>query len=363
VRIVIASRSVETSPANLSGKTCVVTGASSGIGLETARALAAMGASVLLVCRDPARGSVALAEVRRAGPSGAHSVVLADLSSQAEVRRAAAEILATHPRLDVLVNNAGVIMPEREVTVDGLEHTFATNHLAYFLLTTLLLDALRAAAPSRIVNVSSEAHRRTTLDFDDLQSTRDYRGFRVYGRSKLANVIFTYELARRLATSGVTANCLHPGVVGSNFAQSRPGIVRTLFRIGRPFLLTPERGARTSIHVASAPELATTTGLYFDRETPRPSSRASYDVTSWRRLWLESEKLTGLEPTLLRGARRHRRSRYDSRSADLVRSVLSLGARNDIAFAIREVEYLVLAPELELITIVGRLFVEYLAAR
>ena len=280
----------------MNGRVCLVTGASSGIGQETALALARMGATVVMHGHDPERSAAAAEAVRRASPQGAVELVVADLSSQAEVRRLAAEVLQRHGSLHVLVNNAGVLRVRRTLTVDGLELTFALNHLAYFLLTQLLLDRLRESAPARVVNVSSVAHARARLDFDDLQNARRFRGMSVYGQSKLANVLFTYELARRLEGSGVTANSLHPGFVATRFGGGNPGVMgRAIWlgtRLARPFALSPARGARSSIYLATSPEVEHVSGRYFVDGEATPSSPASYDEESARRLWEASEQLT-----------------------------------------------------------------------
>ncbi|HEU4412674.1 MAG TPA: SDR family oxidoreductase [Polyangiaceae bacterium] len=274
----------------MKGQTCVVTGASGGIGRETARALASRGARVVLVCRDRAKGEATRAELGAGG--GEVDLELCDLSSQASIRELAGRLERAHARIDVLVNNAGLIIPKRTTTADGLEATFALNHLGYFLLTTRLLDLLRASAPARIVNVSSEAHRRAALDFDDLQSERSYGAVDAYCRSKLANVYFTYELAERLRGSGVTANCLHPGVVASGFGRHEPGLLRVLATVARPFLIDEAKGAKTSVYLASSPEVEGVTGKYFVREREKRSSPASYDVGARKRLWEASEALT-----------------------------------------------------------------------
>ena len=280
----------------MNGRVCLVTGASSGIGRETALALARMGATVIMHGHDPERSAAAVDAVRRASPQGAVELVIADLSSQAGVRRLAAEVLQRHDSLHVLVNNAGVLRMRRTVTVDGLELTFALNHLAYFLLTRLLLDRLGEGAPARIVNVSSRAHARARLDFDDLQNARRFRGIGVYGQSKLANVLFTYELARRLEGSGVTANCLHPGFVATRFGSGTPGVMGRAVWLGarlmRPFALSPARGARTSIYLATSPEVERVNGRYFVNGRATRSSPASYDEESARRLWEASQQLT-----------------------------------------------------------------------
>ncbi len=269
----------------------VVTGASNGIGLQTAVGLARLGASVALVARDRAKGEAALAAAREASAGGTPSLFLADLGSLAEVRRLAGELAAALPRIDVLVNNAGAMHTARKESADGIELTLAVNHLAAFLLTALLLPRLRAAAPARVVTVSSEAHRIAPLDLDDLQARRGYAGMRVYGRSKLANVLFSNELARREAGTGVTSNALHPGVVATGFGRNDPGWFRVLVTLGRPFLASPEEGARTSIHVAAAPELERVTGRYFkDRREVAPAPFAR-DEAVQRRLWELSERL------------------------------------------------------------------------
>jgi retinol dehydrogenase 14 len=279
----------------MTGRTCVLTGATSGIGRETAVALAGLGARLALVCRDRGRGEEAAAEI--AARTGNRDVVLhlADLSAQRDVRRVAAEILAAHAQIHVLVNNAGVVNLRRTLTEDGLETVFATNHLAYFHLTLLLLDRLRASAPARIVNVASDAHRWGRLDLDDLGNARRYRAMQVYGQSKLANILFTYELARRLAGSGVTCNCLHPGAVGTRLGHNNGMIARALARLLVPFFRTPAQGAATSIWLASSPEAEGVSGQYFVDRRPRRSSDASYDETTARRLWDVSLQLTGLD--------------------------------------------------------------------
>ena len=215
----------------MKGRTCLITGATSGIGRATATALAGMGASLVLVARDRARGEETAAQIAQQTGNRAVTLLFGDLSSQAAVRRVAAEFLASEQPLHVLINNAGVVNLQRSVTVDGIETTFAVNHLAYFLLTNLLLDRLIGSAPARIVNVSSDAHKFGPLDFDDLENTRRYRAMRVYGQSKLANILFTGELARRLAGSGVTANSLHPGAVATNIWSHAPGYVRVVLPV------------------------------------------------------------------------------------------------------------------------------------
>jgi NAD(P)-dependent dehydrogenase (short-subunit alcohol dehydrogenase family) len=259
-----------------------------------------MGATVALVCRDGARAEETVAEIAERTGSRAVTVHLADLSSQAAIRGVAAELLARHPAIHVLVNNAGVVNLRRSTTVDGIETVFAVNHLAYFLLTALLLDRLRGSGRARIVNVASEAHRLGRLDFDDLGNRRRYRAMRVYGQSKLANLLFTYELARRLAGSDVTANCVHPGAVGTRLGQNNGRIATALTKLLRPFFRTPEAGAATSLHVATSPALEGVSGRYFVDCREARSSRLSHDPALARRLWDESVRLTAAAEDLAR---------------------------------------------------------------
>ena len=277
----------------MTGRTVLVTGGTGGIGLATAAGLVGLGARVGIVGRDAARSEAAAERLR--GSGGEVEVFVADMSSQREVRRLAQEALAAFPRLDVLVNNVGGYWATRHTTVDGLEHTFAVNHLAPFLLTNLLLDRLRASAPARVVTVSSGAQAMGSIDFDDLQGEQDYSGQRAYNQSKLANVMFTYELARRLEGSGVTANALHPGVVRTNFGrEDSKGWMRVMLPVIRPFLKSPERGAATSVYLASSPEVAGSTGRYFANRKAKSSSTASQDATTAARLWDVSAMLVGL---------------------------------------------------------------------
>jgi NAD(P)-dependent dehydrogenase (short-subunit alcohol dehydrogenase family) len=277
----------------MAGRTVLVTGGTSGIGGATAAGLAALGARVGVVGRDRGRAQTAAERIRAAG--GQADVFVADLSAQREVRRLAHEVLASYPRLDVLVNNVGGYWAHRHPTEDGLERTFALNHLAPFLLTNLLLPRLQASAPARVVTVSSGAQAMGRIDFDDLQGERDYRGQRAYNQSKLANVLFTYELARRLEGTGVTATVLHPGVVRTAFGQEDSGRwMGLMLPVVRPFMKSPEEGARTSVHLASSPEVEGVTGQYFVNERPARSSRASYDQAAAARLWDISERLVHL---------------------------------------------------------------------
>jgi retinol dehydrogenase-14 len=278
----------------MAGKTVLVTGATGGIGKATALGLAAMGAHVAITGRDRGRTEEAAREIRAAG-GGPVDEFIADLSAQAEVRRLAAEVLRRLPRIDALVNNVGGYWDTRHVTADGLEHTFALNHLAPFLLTNLLLDRLTRSAPARVVAVASHAQAMGRIDFDDLQGERSYSGARAYNQSKLANVLFTYELARRLEGTSVTANALHPGVVRTSFGAEDPGLLqRLLVPLLMPFMKTPAQGAATSIHLASAPELAEVSGRYFAGSRPRRSSGRSYDEAAAARLWRVSADLVGL---------------------------------------------------------------------
>ena len=280
----------------MGGKVALVTGGTSGIGKATATALSAMGADVVITGRNRERGEGGAAE-NRAQTGGRVDLALADLSSQAEVRSLAEEFRRRYDRLDVLVNNAGLVQSERTETVDGLETTFATNHLAPFLLTNLLRDMLEESAPSRVVTVSSEAERWGNIDFDDLQSEKKYRGFPVYGMTKLANILFTYELAERLKGTGVTATCMHPGAVNTRFGTNNTGPMTVLFRLFKPFMRTPEQGADTVIWLASSPDVEGVSGRYYSDRKPIEPKRIANDPSARRRLWEESERLTGMKVT------------------------------------------------------------------
>jgi NAD(P)-dependent dehydrogenase (short-subunit alcohol dehydrogenase family) len=279
----------------LNGKVMVVTGPTSGIGEVTAQELAARGATVVLFCRDRRKGETLRDRLRRETSNDAIDVVVGDFASFAAVRAGAAAVLARHPRIDVLVNNAGAIQLDRTLTADGIETTFATNHLAPFLLTHLLLDRLKASAPSRVVNVASRAHFRRGINLDDPEGKRSYDGMTAYCRSKLENVLFTYELARRLEGTRVTANCLHPGVISSGFGRNTPGVFKVLISIAGPFMWTPKKGAQTSIKLATSSEVEGVTGKYFDeRGREVPSSRLSYERELQTRLWEMSERMVGI---------------------------------------------------------------------
>jgi NAD(P)-dependent dehydrogenase (short-subunit alcohol dehydrogenase family) len=280
--------------ARLDGRTCLITGATSGIGLETARGLAALGAQVVMVGRDRARGEQARKQVVEKSGNDRVDLLLADLSSLAGIRGLAQEFLAAYPALHVLVNNAGTVELKRTTTVDGFEKTFAVNHLAYFLLTNLLLPRLRASAPARIVNVASEAHRFGRLDMADLQSEKSYRAMRVYGTSKLLNILFTVALAEKLAGSGVTANALHPGAVSTRLGKNNGAFARILIGLLRPFFLTPEQGAANSIFVAASDQLDGVSGKYFVKQRAVAPSRRSQHLHVARRVWIRSSELVGL---------------------------------------------------------------------
>jgi len=275
-------------------KVCLITGATSGIGKATAMGLANMGASVVMVGRDRGRGEAAMAEIKEKSPNASVDLMLADVSSQEQIHRLADNFKEAYPRLDVLINNAGLFRSERITSADGIEMTFAVNHLAYFLLTNLLLDVLKASAPSRIVNVSSGEQRNGTIDFDDLQAEKGYKGAKAYSQSKLATVLFTYELARRLEGTGVSANCLHPGVVGTNLGSGVSGVSGFMVRALTPLMKSPEKGAETSIYLASSPEVEGLSGRYFVKKDEARSSDVSYDERIARRLWEVSAELTNL---------------------------------------------------------------------
>jgi NAD(P)-dependent dehydrogenase (short-subunit alcohol dehydrogenase family) len=279
----------------MGGKTALITGGTSGIGKATAVALAAMGADVVVVGRNRERGEVALGEIKSQSHSESVELMLADLSVQDEVRGLAGAFLERYDRLDVLANNAGLVQSKRTETADRIETTLAVNHLAPFLLTNLLLDRLKQSAPSRVITVSSEAQRWGDMDFDDLQSTQKYRGFPVYGMTKLANIMFTYELAERLKGTFVTANCLHPGAVGTNFGKNNGGPMTLFFRAAKPFMRSPEQGADTLIWLASSPDVEGVSGTYFSDRKEIEAKKIVHDPATRRRLWEISEDLTGLK--------------------------------------------------------------------
>jgi NAD(P)-dependent dehydrogenase (short-subunit alcohol dehydrogenase family) len=274
----------------MKGKICLVTGANAGIGRATALGLAQMGATVIMVCRSRERGETVQREIRAESGNSQVDLLLADLSAQADIRRLAADINANYSALHVLINNAAIIPQQRRETADHLEMQFAVNHLAYFLLTNLLLDKLKASAPARIVNVASQVHASGVIDFDDLQARRHYHASQVYSNTKLANVLFTYELARRLQGSGVTVNCLHPGVVATNLLNDYMGVPHG----GRDRGIDTSKGAQTSLSLATSPEVAGVSGRYYVNQEARRSTAVAYDETLARRLWQVSAELTGL---------------------------------------------------------------------
>jgi NAD(P)-dependent dehydrogenase (short-subunit alcohol dehydrogenase family) len=282
----------------MSGKTCLVTGATNGIGKETALRLATLGATVVIVARDAARGAAAGAEITGRVPLAQVEVIAADLSSLAQVRRLAADVMGRHGRLDVLVNNAGVIAPHRQLTADGLETTFATNHLGPFLLTTLLRGLLERNAPARVVTVSSAAHRQVrAVPWDDLPRGAQSGQGQAYPVSKLLNILFTAELARRLGGTGVTANCLHPGFVRTGLGRDVTGVLGAVLPLILHLRPGPAAGARTPVFLASSPQVADVTGAYFVNCKPAEPSALAKDAEAAARLWALSEDLAGLDPT------------------------------------------------------------------
>jgi NAD(P)-dependent dehydrogenase (short-subunit alcohol dehydrogenase family) len=278
----------------MDGKVCMVTGANSGIGKATAQGLANLDATVVMVCRSRERGKEALDEIKQKSGNEGIYLLVADLASQAAIRNLVEDFRREYSALHVLINNAGIIPRKRIVTVDGLETQFAVNHLAPFLLTHLLVDVLKSSAPARVVTVASDMHRGATIDFDDLQSARSYRPLRVYSRTKFANVLFTYELARKLEGTRVTVNCLHPGVVATKLLADGMGLPRALKSTTKLIGSSPEKGAKTSIYLATSPEVEGVSGKYFVRQKPVESSQISYDESLAGRLWRRSAELTGL---------------------------------------------------------------------
>jgi NAD(P)-dependent dehydrogenase (short-subunit alcohol dehydrogenase family) len=292
-QVVMTSDSLSPS---MNGKVCMITGANSGIGYVTARELARMGAHVAMVCRSKERGGAARNTIIRETGSEAVELMVADLSSQAEVRRLADDFKRKHDRLHVLMNNAALWPTKRMVTVDGLELQFGLNHLAYFLLTDLLLDVLKASAPARIVNTSSGLHKRSRIDFDDLQAERSYKHMRAYGQSKLANVLFTNELARRLVGTEITVNSFSPGMARTNLGRYMSRTAQFLFRL---LAKKTEKGAETGIYLASSPEVEGVTGKYFADCRPAKPSKFAHDRSIARQLWDVSESLTGQDTSAL----------------------------------------------------------------
>ena len=277
---------------DLASKVCVITGATSGIGKVAAEQLAGMGARMVVVARDPARGQALLARLSAEVPNLAHSLHIADLSRIREVRRVAADIAAAEPRIDILINNAGALYSSRKLTEDGLERHFATNHMAYVLLTHGLRERLFASAPARVINTASEAHRSAHLEFDDLQFAKGFNGVTAYNRSKLCNILYTRELARRWAGTGVTVNCFHPGFVATRFGDEAGGWLAVAVWIAKRFAISPEDGARTLVYLAGSPEVTNVSGGYFVKNRPAAPSAAAADDAAARRLWAETARLT-----------------------------------------------------------------------
>jgi len=279
----------------MDSKIILITGANSGIGKATATALAEMGAHVVMMSRDPERGEKARQEVVRVSRNNQVDLMQCDLASLGSIRKFAAEFIAGYPRLDVLINNAGIYTEKRMTTADGFEYQIGVNHLGHFLLTHLLLDLLKKSNPSRIINVSSGAHFGGKIDFDDLQLHHKYSSWKSYAQSKLANILFTYELAHRLAGTGVTANCLHPGFVNTRFAYNRDSEKPNwMMQLAKPFAIQPAEGAETSVYLAASPEVEGVTGKYFYKRKQKASSRASYDLVVAEKLWNISAVLCGL---------------------------------------------------------------------
>jgi NAD(P)-dependent dehydrogenase (short-subunit alcohol dehydrogenase family) len=278
----------------MKGKTVVITGGTSGIGEVAAQALAQMGARIVLVARNKSRADETLARLRRSGPDVGHSVYFADLARLAEMKRVAAEIANREPPIDILINNAGALFGTRRLTEDGLEYTFALNHMSYFVVTEGLRERLLASG-ARIINTASAAHQRATLDFDDLQSANGFRATKAYSRSKLCNILFTRELARRLHGIGVTANCLHPGFVATRFADESGGLISRFACLAKFFAISPAEGAQTIIYLASSPEVANMTGQYFYKCRRTMPSAPALDNRTALALWERSAALAGMK--------------------------------------------------------------------
>ena len=277
------------------GKTVVITGGTSGIGEVAAVTLARMGARIVLIARDKIRADATLAQLREYAPGIAHAVHFADLLRLAEMKRVAAQVAEHEPRIDVLINNAGALFATRRLTEDGLECTFALNHMAYFVVTEGLRERLSASAPARIINTASGAHEGGTLDFDDLQSAKNFGSMKAYRRSKLCNILFTRELARRLRDTGVTANCLHPGFVATRFGDQSGSWMSHIVRLAKFFAISPAKGAQTIVYLASSPDVAKTTGRYFYKSIPAIPSRAAQDDRAASLLWQRSAALAGMK--------------------------------------------------------------------
>jgi len=279
----------------MQGKVVVITGGTSGIGEVAEEKLAAMGARIVLVARSKSRGEATLAKLREIAPKESHSVYYGDISRLKDLNRLAAEIRSADPRIDVLINNAGAAFAERQVTEDGMELTFATNHLSYFVLTHGLRDALTAAGSARVVNTSSHAHFRAKIDFDDLQMQNNFSGLKAYGFSKLCNILYTRALVRQLEGTGITANSLHPGFVKTRIGEEGKSFAASVFRFMKHFAITPEKGAETIVYLASSAAAAKTTGLYFYKCKPVEPSKVAQDDTAAERLWQATAKLAGIK--------------------------------------------------------------------
>ena len=278
----------------MNNKLCVITGANSGIGFETTKALAKKGAYMVMVCRNEDKAEEARQQIIDETSNPGIDIVLCDFAIQSEIRKAAEHIKSNYDKIDVLINNHGYLASEREETVEGLEKTFAVNHIGYFLFTNLLLDHIKSSDYGRIISVASEAHRTGDFDPENLQLSEGFQPWKAYGNSKLFNILFTKELAHRLSDSHVTANCLHPGVVATNFAQSGSWIMKTFFNIGKLFFISPKKGAQTSIYLASSPEVENVNGAYFKNKKAATPSKTARDAEAASELWKMSEKLCGI---------------------------------------------------------------------
>ncbi len=279
----------------MQGKTVVITGATSGIGEVAALELGGKGARIVFIARDRNRGEATLAKLDAKAPGLSHKVHYADLSLVAEMKRVAAEIAASEPRIDVLINNAGAAFAQRQVTAEGFELTFALNHLSYFVVTAGLRERLLGSTPARIVSTSSTAHMGMKIDLDDLQTKNGYSSLKSYGRSKLENILFTRELARRLRGTGLTANCLHPGVVATRFGHESGGVLQPFLKALQLFAISPEKGAATIVYLASSPDVANVTGEYFAKNKIAKTSAAAQDMGLAAALWAKSAELTGVD--------------------------------------------------------------------
>jgi len=278
----------------MNNKLCVITGANSGIGFETAKALAQKGAYLVMVCRNEDKAEAARAEIIKETSNPGIDIVLCDFAIQAEIRKAAQEIKKNYKKIDVLINNHGFLASEQEETVDGLEKTFAVNHIGYFMFTNLLLDMIKAADQGRVISVASEAHRAGEFDPENIQLSDNFTPWKAYGNSKLFNILFTKELAHQLVETNVTANCLHPGVVASNFAQSGSWIMRVLFTIGKPFFVSPKKGAETSIYLATSDKVKDVGGAYFRSKKVATPSKTARNADAAGQLWDISKKLCSI---------------------------------------------------------------------